>query len=455
MLIRQKGEENAILWFQKYRVIRKLGHGGSAEVYLVLHERLDCCRAVKRIEKQTCDGEQLIKEISVLKNLRHSNIPIIYDIEEDDNYYYIIEEYVEGQSLRAYRLAQGNISENGILELMLQICQVLIFLHSREQSILYLDLNPDNILLSGNTIKLIDFGASVFKKDAARRESSYGTKGYAAPEQYGICHIDERTDVYGAGGLMYFLLSGESYREEDGIERLNSFKQYSRPLKQVIRKCLSYNPGRRYQTIKELDQKLRQIEKGSYLKKNSQKTAPQVFSFAGAVKRIGTTHVCLMITRHLNKNGIRALYVECNDSGQMFQMLKNGMDSKDCPMVHGEIRQICQSYERYQVYVCDYGMLSPDKSGFYEADRCFLVVGTKPWEWMRPEKNGKIEYLINFAGASGFARVSKRLNKSVCLRVPYEPEPFLEKGGAGRKFLDQITGISAAKNRRLEWKKRG
>ena len=113
--------------------------------------------------------ESFKNEVTSLRNLKHPNIPIIYDIEEDEDYYYIIEEFIEGESLRAYRLNHGFITESKVLDFTIQLCDVIDTLHSSKESILYLDLKPNNIIICKDVLKLIDFGAAILEKEVDLR----------------------------------------------------------------------------------------------------------------------------------------------------------------------------------------------------------------------------------------------------------------------------------------------
>ena len=106
---------------------------------------------------------QLLLEADLLKNLKHPGIPTIYDVEEDDEYYYIIEEYVQGQSMEAYVLRQNCISIDMAVHMALQICDVMKYLHNQKPyPIIYQDLKPEHIILCGKRIVLIDFGIRIY-----------------------------------------------------------------------------------------------------------------------------------------------------------------------------------------------------------------------------------------------------------------------------------------------------
>ena len=190
--------------FQRYHVLSLLGSGSSSSVYLAEHMKLNQYRAIKCIPKTQTRNASHELEVSLLKNLRHPGIPMIYDVEEDEEYFYIIEEFVRGESLSAFVQSHDNISQETIISVGIQLCEVLAYLHGQKpKPVLYLDLKPEHIILCGNQLKLIDFGIAAILQKEGNPFHSCGTRGFAAPEQYMGCGIDTQTDVFGYGVPVY------------------------------------------------------------------------------------------------------------------------------------------------------------------------------------------------------------------------------------------------------------
>lgn len=148
--------------FGKYRVLSTLGTGNSSTVYLAEHIRLNVYRAIKCIPKDTSLVSSPSSEATLLKNLNHPGIPIIYDIEEDEHFFYIIEEFIQGQSIDTF-VSYQKISHELLIKLGIQLCDILDYLHHlMPYPILYQDLKPEHIIVCGNQIKLIDFGIASF-----------------------------------------------------------------------------------------------------------------------------------------------------------------------------------------------------------------------------------------------------------------------------------------------------
>lgn len=416
---RRKGIGTETIWFQKYRILRELGQGFSSQVFLAEHIKLRCSRAIKRISKENPCYPQLINEAKILKNLKHPNIPIIYDIEEDENYFYIIEEYIMGQSLKAYRLTYGTIKENVIIDFAIQISDLLQYLHMKKDSVLYLDLKPDNILIYENTLKLIDFGAAVYEKEACCRKYSLGTKGYAAPEQYETLSVDERSDIYSIGTLLYFLVTGCGYKNGNSL-KTELPASISRELENLIRTCIQYSPSGRYQTINQLKDQLTQL-KNSGIKKQHGSTSLSI-AVAGTQNRMGTTHIALMLTAYFHSEGKHFIYKRVLDSEKVEKEERTGV-------------------------VLDFGVLNQkNKTAFAKADIRLLAAGAKEWEWPDTYRclndlwnDKEVYYLFNFVDSVSFRQVKKTMGNRKAIEVPYCPDPSRLNGMAcGKAFIEEI-----------------
>ena len=246
----------------KYRILHRVGRGGMSNVYLALNEKANKQWAVKEVRKdggrdQDIIRQNLIAETSILKELRHPHLPSIIDIIQDDDTYLILMDYIEGITLLEKLDAEGAQSESDVVKWAMQICDVLGYLHSRVPPIIYRDTKPSNIMLKPNgDVVLIDFGTARVYKETAEEDTSWlGTRGYAAPEQYGgHGQTDERTDIYNLGATMYHLVTGhnpsrppyEMYPIRKWVKTLSS------GLESIILKCTKRNPDERYQSCAEL-----------------------------------------------------------------------------------------------------------------------------------------------------------------------------------------------------------
>lgn len=241
----------------KYKILGCLGSGGMGSVYVAEHIRLGNKWAVKETIKKPESKVDFLAEVNILKNLEHPLLPRIIDIFEDDKAIYIVEDYVEGESLDKYLSINKRAPEKKVLEWAKSLCEGLKYLHNQKpHPIIYRDMKPDNIMLKpdGN-IKLIDFGiAREYKKTATNDTIAIGTRGYAAPEQYGASQTDERTDIYSLGVTLYHLVTGLSPNEPpyeiQPIRKIDRNLSYG--LEYIISKCTQADPRKRYQSIEEL-----------------------------------------------------------------------------------------------------------------------------------------------------------------------------------------------------------
>lgn len=201
--------EDTVL-FGKYQIAGTLGSGRNGSVLLAVHLGLHEYRAIKRVPKE--EGSRL-REAEILKTLRHPGIPVIYDLYESQEYYYIVQEYLEGRSLSALVQERGSLTRAEILWYGSELCRILVYLHSlKPNPILHLDLQPKNLLICGGTLKLIDFGQSVFASAQTGTEPRFATPGFAAPELYRNEIPDERADIYAIGALLFLWERGEARR---------------------------------------------------------------------------------------------------------------------------------------------------------------------------------------------------------------------------------------------------
>ena len=242
----------------KYRIERQIGSGGMSNVYICRNIRSNREWVVKEAKQDVGDSVQsLAAEASIMKKLRHPGLPEIIDIIEDNDRFLIVMEYVPGQSLKDIVDQRGAQQESDIIEWAKQLCNVFGYLHSQRPPIVYRDLKPANIMLKPDgTIALIDFGtAREYKSSSIEDTVCLGTRGYAAPEQYGgHGQTDARTDIYTLGATLYHLATG--YHPQDTptefpmVRRLNP--NISEGLEGIIAKCVQTNINLRYQNCGEL-----------------------------------------------------------------------------------------------------------------------------------------------------------------------------------------------------------
>lgn len=217
--------------------------------------------------------EFLRNEMEIMEKMadrKLSGIPKTYRIFEENGEVYLVREYIEGMSLAQMVLQKGGISEAEICRISRKICQTAEQFQNPDEPMIHRDIKPENIVVTpGGEVVFIDFGTMrSYKKDGSRDTFVVGTRGTAAPEQYGYTQTDQRTDVYAIGQTMLYMVS-ESYE-------MNQLSEcaVSRRMKKIIEKACSFEPDKRYGDAAQLR---RAVEK---CQANNRK---KVYKKAGAV----------------------------------------------------------------------------------------------------------------------------------------------------------------------------
>jgi serine/threonine protein kinase len=211
---------------QRYRIIGQIGKGGFGAVYKAMDTQFgNRFVAIKEMSQSGLSHQELIeatdafkREALLLASLTHPNLPRIYDQFPDAGRWYLVMDFIEGQTLetRLNKVNTGTAQSQGlplqnVLAISIQLCTVLDYLHTRQPPIIFRDLKPANVMLtSGEHAYLIDFGiARHFKPGQARDTIAFGSPGYAAPEQYGRVQTTPRSDIYSLGATLHHMLTGQ------------------------------------------------------------------------------------------------------------------------------------------------------------------------------------------------------------------------------------------------------
>ncbi|HLW03175.1 MAG TPA: protein kinase [Ktedonobacterales bacterium] len=205
---------------QRYRVQRRLGQGGFGAVYQAQDTLFkNTLRAIKEMSQSSLSPQERQQAISafeqetnLLASLLHPHLPRIYDYFEEAGRWYLVMDFIPGETLEARleHMPTGALPVEEVLDIGLQLASVLSYLHTRQPPIIFRDLKPANVMRTPEgDLYLIDFGiARLFKPEQAKDTTALGSPGYAAPEQYGKAQTTARTDIYSLGALLHQLLSG-------------------------------------------------------------------------------------------------------------------------------------------------------------------------------------------------------------------------------------------------------
>jgi WD40 repeat protein/tRNA A-37 threonylcarbamoyl transferase component Bud32 len=239
---------------QRYRIVALLGKGGMGAVYRAQDTQFgDRTVAIKEMSQSGLGPEEIAEataafkqEALLLANLMHPNLPRIYDHFSEEGQWYLVMDFIEGESLEQYLLHWQREHPNGppglpiaeVLDIGIQLSSVLSYLHSRQPPIIFRDLKPSNVMRTAEGhLYLIDFGiARHFKPGQVRDTRAFASWGYAAPEQYGKAQTTPRSDVYSLGATLYHLLTGQSPTQSPF--RFTAMHSYTQPLEYELEKLI-------------------------------------------------------------------------------------------------------------------------------------------------------------------------------------------------------------------------
>jgi serine/threonine-protein kinase len=356
----------------KYEIIRTLGSGSYSTVFLVRHQVLELEQAIKVIPKTHSDQLSVLSEARLLKSVHHPGIPMIYDIEEDDMYFYLVEEYICGESLESFLLNQPIISPNLFFSICRQLCDIFIYLHTfLPIPVLYQDLKPEHIILCGEQVKLIDFGVSSYVANSGNNFKHYGNALFSAPENFSSVNLSTAADVYSLGKLFQFL--------SEHVE-----PPLSRTVSKIIQTCIHSDPAFRYETVEAL---LSDLE-DEFLKLRSTHLVQNI-AVVGSHHGCGVTHFSIALVSTLNLLSGNCYYIEENDGDSIrkLSMVNHAIYEKD-----GCFYFRCfQGFPKYGpgisvsspkdcIRVTDYGSSLSDPA-IEQADLILFLCDDAPWHW--------------------------------------------------------------------------
>lgn len=261
------------LLYSRYEIVRRIGGGGMGAVYLARDRNLgDQPRAVKEMIQSNIDESQHEKAINdfkresmLLASLEHSSIPTIYDYfyDEDAGRFYLVMKYISGGDFlaRLRNAPGGRIDEKTVTDWACQVADVLEYLHRRNPPIIYRDLKPANLMIDGNSgrVMLIDFGIARWVTTHEKGVTAVGTMGYAPPELFSG-KVEPRSDIYSLGATMFHLLTGTD--PQDNPLLIFDFNKNPRPrqlapslsneMEAILMRAVGYKPEDRFRSAAEL-----------------------------------------------------------------------------------------------------------------------------------------------------------------------------------------------------------
>ena len=251
----------------RYQILKTIGEGGMANVYLAHDVILDREVAVKVLRGDLANDEKFVRrfqrEAISASSLSHPNIVEMYDVGEDDGNYYIVMEYVEGKTLKSLIKKRGALTLPEVIDIMLQLTSAVTCAH--DSYIIHRDIKPQNVLIKEDgTIKITDFGIAMAlnSTELTQTNSVMGSVHYLPPEQANGNGATIKSDIYSLGILMFELLTGSlPFKGENAVEiaikqmkdRIPSVKEFNNLIPQtienVILKACAKNPKNRYDSV--------------------------------------------------------------------------------------------------------------------------------------------------------------------------------------------------------------
>lgn len=258
----------------RYQIIKSIGEGGMANVYLAYDTILDRNVAVKVLRGDLATDEKFVRrfqrEALSASSLSHPNIVEVYDVGEDNGQYYIVMEYIEGKHLKELLKKRGKLTISEVVDIMLQITDGLSVAH--DSYIIHRDIKPQNIMIQENgVVKITDFGIAMAMNAAqlTQTNSVMGSVHYLPPEQANGKGSTLQSDIYSMGILMYELLTGKlPYKGDNAVEiALKHLKENLPSIKEelpdipgsianIVTKAAAKNPKNRYEDARELHEDL-------------------------------------------------------------------------------------------------------------------------------------------------------------------------------------------------------
>ena len=259
---------------ERYEIIRAIGEGGMANVYLGYDTILDRNVAIKILRGDLSNDEKFVRrfqrEALSASSLAHPNIVEMYDVGEDDGLYYIVMEYVEGKTLKQLLKKRGNLTISETIDIMLQLTDGMT--HAHDSYIVHRDLKPQNIMIKDDgQIKITDFGIAMALNSTqlTQTNSVMGSVHYLPPEQAAGKGSTIKSDIYSMGIIFYELLSGSlPFRGDNAVEialkhmrdPLPSLRDENPAIPQsienIIKRATAKNPKNRYEDARSMHEDL-------------------------------------------------------------------------------------------------------------------------------------------------------------------------------------------------------
>ncbi|WP_058304346.1 serine/threonine protein kinase [Gorillibacterium timonense] len=329
----------------RYRIEETVGRGGMSYVYLAEDVRLPGKQwAVKASLRHAYDPRGFEEEARMLAALDHPFLSKVADFfpPDDTGYSYLVTDFIKGETLQA-RFEKGELTVRRVMDIAVQLCELFDYLHRlKPKPVIYRDLKPSNVMLDEQEhVRLIDFGiARTYTAGAHADTVSFGTIGFASPEQLDGGATDVRSDLYSLGAMIYYLLYQGTYYK--GGELPDS-SLVPAEFRKLLTRLLERNPDRRFQSAKELGAEISRLLRNASISHSSENADQigsrstdaayplnrQILVVGGMYPGAGSTFFSLALCRALHRSGIGHTLIEFPaNEPELFNLLHG---SKNAP----------------------------------------------------------------------------------------------------------------------------
>ena len=341
---------------RKFVDIKPINKGGTGTIYKAYHRSLGKYVVLKKVTS-SANLKLIRREVDILKNLKHSYLPAVHDLIELDGAVFIVEDFIGGTDLSQYIKSRRFVPEEYIIKWLLQMCDVLEYLHSRKPAVIHSDIKPGNIMIDEHyDICLIDFNISVLHE--LDRNPVGFSQYYCSPEQQAQARtfalggrsdsvrVDETTDIYSTCATFYTLMSGllpSSEKPNFPLKKLKNLP-YSDGLASFIDKGMSYLPQDRFQSAKQMRHALTHLNTLTEKYKSYKRARWLVSVIGAALMAVG---IVISISGAYNNN-IESVQTKAGEF--ISEYYQNGAETLTIP---GELTD--RSNEKY-IKKCDNGV---------------------------------------------------------------------------------------------------
>ncbi len=283
----------------RYRIIALVGEGGFGAVYKAVDmQRDEALVALKQINLSGLRPRDVIeatetfnREVGMLSDLKHPNLPRIYNYFTDAEHWYLAMDFIEGETLEEYLNSAkgGHLAVEEVLEIGIQLCSVLDYLHTQHPPIIFRDVKPANVMRAvTGLLYLIDFGIAHRFTPGQRRDTTVlGSPGYASPEQYGTAQTTAQSDIYSLGATLRYLLTGKdpSVPASGSASPYVQEQEVPAELDQLLVRMLELDADKRPASMEVVKQALQQMQVERWPSQLSVPPARQPLHHAGSARQ--------------------------------------------------------------------------------------------------------------------------------------------------------------------------